>query len=86
MTSASKKGYSRREMDERPIRLDHALVGEEEMEGSSVDGVSIESCRETEILTAHPLSVLLYFTTKEGYAIPHPAFGKKQYEICVQEH
>ena len=77
MTSASKKGYPRGEMDERPIRLDHALVGEEEMEGSSVDGVSIESYGETEILMAHPLSMLLYLTTKEGYAIPHSAFGKE---------
>lgn len=53
------------------------LVGDRNVEGSSVDGVQTESCRETEILKAHPLSVLLYLTMKEGDVISHPAFDEE---------
>ena len=59
MMSSSKKGNYREGTDERPIRLDHVLVRDRNMEGSSVDGVPTESCRETKILKAHPLSASL---------------------------
>ena len=84
MTSSSKKGNYREGTDERPVRLDHVLVGNS-VEGSSVDGVPTESCRETEILKVHPLSALLYLTTKEGDVIFHPAFGEEVVQdLCTR--
>ena len=59
MTSSEGTGTHRDKIDERPIRVDHGLVGERESEGSSVDGVSHEDVSElfrgSEVLRYIPL-------------------------------
>ena len=67
--------------DEKPIRVDHGLIGERESEGCSVDGVSHEDVselfRRSESSQIHPFCTLLNFTTEEGDVISDPAFGEE---------
>ena len=76
-------------VDERPIRVDHGLMGERESEGSSVDGVSHEDIFEflggSEGPQMHPFCVLLNFTTERGDTISHPAFGEEAVrDLCTR--
>ena len=79
MTSSEGTNMYKEKVYERPIRIDHGLIGERESEGSSVDGISHEDISEflggSEGLQMHPFCVLLNFTTERGDAISHPAFG-----------
>ena len=60
MTSSEGTNTYKDKVDERPIRVDHGLVGERESEGSSVDGVSHEDISEfsggSEGLQMHPFA------------------------------
>ena len=81
MTSSEGTGTYRKKVEERPIRVDHGLIGERESEGSSVDGVSHEDVSElfrgSESSQIHPFCALLNFTTEGGDTISHPAFGEE---------
>ena len=82
MTSSEGTNKHKDKVDERPIRVDHGLMGERESEGSSVDGVSHEDISEflggSEGLQMHPFCVLLNFTTERGDAISHSVLVRKQ--------
>ena len=89
MTSSEGTNKYKDKVDERPIRVDHGLMGERESEGSSVDGVSHEDISEflggSEGLQMHPFCVLLNFTTERGDAISHPAFGEEAVrDLCAR--
>ena len=89
MTSSEGTSTYRDKVDERPIRVDHGLVGERESEGSSVDGVSHEDVSEffrgSESSQIHSFSTLLNFTTEGGDTISHPAFGEEAFrDLCVR--
>ena len=89
MTSSEGIDTCRERVDERPIRVDHGLIGERESEGSSVDGVSHEDISEflggSEGPQMHPFCVLLNFTTERGDAISHPAFGEEAVrDLCMR--
>ena len=81
MTSSEGTSTYRDKVDERPIRVDHGLIGERESEGSSVDGVSHEDVselfRRSESSPIHPFCTLLNFTTEEGEMISHPVFSEE---------
>ena len=70
MTSSEGTDTYREKVDERPIRVDHGLVGERESEGSSVDGVSHEEISElfggSESSQMHPFCALLNFAMEGG--------------------
>ena len=79
----------REKIDERPIRVDHGLVGERESEGSSVDGVSHKDISEllggSEVSQMHPFCVLLNFTMEGRDTLSHPAFGEETVrDLCVR--
>ena len=89
MTSSEGTNRYKDKVDERPIRVDHGLIGERESEGSSVDGVSHEDISEflggSEGLQMHPFCVLLNFTTERGNTISHPAFGEEAVrDLCAR--
>ena len=89
MMSSEGTGTYKDKVDERPIRVDHGLVGERESEGSSVDGVSHEDVAElfrgSESSQIHPFCALLNFTTEGGDAISHPAFGGEAVrDLCAR--
>ena len=78
--------------DERPIRVDHAIVGRN---GNSVDGGSRDQQnlnsvrnsgnRDIEFIPAHPFGVLLNFTLEGGMAVFHPTFGEEAVQgICIR--
>ena len=46
MTLSEGTGIYREKVEERPIRVDHVLIGERESKGGSVDGVSHEDVAE----------------------------------------
>ena len=46
MASSEETNKYKDKVDERPIRVDHSLMGRRESEGSSVDGVSHEDIAE----------------------------------------
>ena len=81
MTSSEEINKYKDRSDERPIRVDHSLMGRKESEGSSVDVVSQEAITEFlggfERSQKHPFCVLLNFTTEKGKAISHPSFGEE---------
>ena len=88
MSSEENNGYKDK-IDERPIRVDHGLIGKRESEGSSVDGVShediLEFLRGSESVSMHPFSILLNFTTERGNAVSHPAFGEEAVrDLCAR--
>ena len=70
-------------VDERPIRPDHALVGRE---GSSVDReYQDEASSEIMEVKAHPFGVLLNFRTEKGESVTHPAFSEDAVrDICAR--
>ena len=87
-SSEGNNGYKDR-IDERPMRVDHGLIGKRESEGSSVDGVShediLEFLRGSESVQMHPFYVLLNFTTEKGSIISHPAFGQEAVrDLCAR--
>ena len=89
MTSSEGNNGYKDKIDERPIRVDHGLIGKGESEGSSVGGVShediLEFLRGSESVPMHPFSVLLNFTTKRGNAVSHPAFGEEAVrDLCAR--
>lgn len=67
--------------EERPIKIYHTWVGEERVMESSVDGVLIDKVfevpKDLDVPVVYLLGMLLHFTTKEGAAISHPAFGEE---------
>ena len=88
MTSSETNKYKDK-TDEKPIRVDHSLMGRTESEGSSVDGVSHEDITEFlggfEKSQKHPFGVLLNFTTERGDAVSHPSFGEEAVrDLCAR--
>ena len=89
MTSSEVNNGYKDKIDERPIRVDHGLIGKEKSEGSSADGVShekiLEFLRGSESVPMHPFSVLLNFTMEMGNAVSHPAFGEEVVrDLCTK--
>ena len=87
MTSSEEINRYKDKVDERPIRVDHGLMGESE--GSSVDRISPEDISEllggSECPQMHPFCVLLNFTTEGGGVISHPAFGEEAVrDLCAR--
>ena len=89
MTSSEGIDTYREKIDERPIRVDHGLVGKRESEGSSVDGVSHEDISEllggSKGSQMHQFCVLLNFAMERGDAISHLAFGEEAVrDLCTR--
>ena len=89
MTSLEETSKYKDKTDERPIRVDHSLMGRRESEGSSVDGVSQEDITEFlggfERSQKHPFCVLLNFTTERGEAVSHHYFGEEAVrDLCAR--
>ena len=89
MTSSETNKYKDK-TDERPIRVDHSLMGRTESEGSSVDGVSHEDITEFlggfERSQKHPFCVLLNFTTERGMQYHILLSVRKPLETFAQEY
>ena len=90
MMSSEETNKYKDKTDERPIRVDHSLMGGRESEGSSVDGVSHEDISEflggSEGSQKHPLCVLLNFTMERGMQYHILLLVRKQLGIYVQEY
>ena len=83
MTSSIETNKYKDKVDERPIRVDHSLMGRRESEGSSVDGVSHEDI--SEFWGGSGGCVLLNFTTERGDAVSHPSFGEEAVrDLCAR--
>ena len=87
MMSSEGTDIYREKVDERPIRVDHGLVGERESEGSSVHGVSHEDVSEPfRGSQMHPFCALLNFTMEEGMHYRILPLVRRQSEIYVREY
>ena len=89
MMSSEEINKYKDKVDERPIRVDHSLMGRRESEGSSVDGVSHGDISEflggSEGSQKHPFCVLLNFTMERGDAVSHPSFGEEAVrDLCTR--
>ena len=91
MATSSNSSVNSKGSDERPIRpllLGEARVGEISQDGVSKEAEVVEVPKEPIAVKAprvHPFCVLLNFTTKDGLAVTHPAFGEDAVrDLCAR--